>query len=86
MLKTYFVIICDWCVDGESGLDIISIKENFESAKKVYQQQLKKERQNAENNAYDCIVEDATSFSAYSEGDYSENHIDLYIKKVEEKQ
>ena len=86
MSKIYYVVICGYNIDGESGIDIIGVKENFEEAKKLYQEQLIQEEQNAENNGYDCIDKDETSFSAYIDGDYMENHIDLYIQKVEEKE
>lgn len=75
----YYVIICGYCIDGESGIDVIGVKENLYEAKKVYQEQLEIEKRNAINNNYDTIVEDELYFSACIDGDYLENHIDLYI-------
>ena len=87
MAKTYFIIVCGYCInDDESGIDIIGVKEDFEKAKELYQKQLGTEKQNAENNGYDCIDESPTSFSAYEEGYYEGNHIDLYIERVEDKE
>lgn len=86
MLKNYYIVICGYCIDGESGVDIIGVKENLESAQELYNKQLLKEKENAKTNDYDVIDEDENSFSAYIDGDYMENHIDLYIQKVEEKE
>ena len=80
----YYVIVCDYCVDGESGTSIIGVKEDFEAAQELYNKQLLKEKENAETNDYDTIDENENSFSAYIDGDYMENHIDLYIEEVEE--
>lgn len=84
LTKIYYVVICEYNVDGENGVDIIGIREDFEEAKILYQEQLTQEEQNAENNGYDYIDKDETSFTAYIDGDYMENHISLYIQKVEE--
>lgn len=65
-------------------MDIIGVKEKLENAKKIYQKQLKEEKQNAKNNNYDYIEEDLMSYSSYIDGEYLFNHIDLYIGEVEE--
>lgn len=84
MKKEYFVIVCGYCIDGESGIDIIGVKDDLTAAEKVYKEQLKTEKKNAYNNNYDTIDEDELSFSAYIDGYYTENHIDLYVQRVEE--
>lgn len=84
MGKKYFVVICNYSIEGESGVDIIGVKEKLEDAKKIYQKQLKEEKQNAKNNNYDYIEEDLMSYSSYIDGEYLFNHIDLYIEEVEE--
>lgn len=80
----YYIIICGYCIDGESGIDVISIKESLSEAEKVYKEQLNIEKKNAINNSFDTIEEDELSFSAYINGEYSENHIDLFIQKIEQ--
>lgn len=75
----HYIVLCDYCIDGESGVEIIGVRHSKSEAIALYKEQLKTERKNAGNNGYDCIDEVADRFDAYVDGDYCMNHISLYI-------
>jgi len=78
----HYIVICEYCCDGESGVDVIAVMHTRANALGVYQIELIKGKQNAENRNYDCIEEMETSFEAWEDGEYLFNHIRLYIQGV----
>jgi len=82
--EKHFVVVFDYTVDDEHGVDIIGVRHTIEEAKELFEKQKVIESKNAENNGYDYTEVDETAWSSYIEGEYSKDHIDLYIQEVEE--
>ena len=80
----HFVLVCDYTIDDEHGVDIIGVRHTLKEAQRLLESQKEIEKKNAINNEYDYTEESQTSWSSYIEGDYCSNHIDLYIQEVEE--
>ncbi len=83
MEHKHYVVCLDAATDGECEFEIIGVYHTPERAKEVFEAQKAKEQENIEDNNLDVIEESDTCFSAYLDGDYDSDHIDIFIKTVE---
>lgn len=79
----HYVVCLDAATDGEHEFEIIGVYHNPKKAKDVFEAKKAEEQENVEGNNLDIIEEDDTSFSAYLDGNYDSDHIDIFIKTVE---
>ena len=83
MEHKHYAVCLDAAIDDEHEFEIIGVCHTLEKAKEVFEAQKAKEQENVEYNNLDVIEEDDTSFSAYLNGYYDSDHIDIFIKTVE---
>lgn len=83
MEHKHYAVCLDSAIDDEHEFEIIGVYHTPEKAKEVFEAQKAKEQENVEYNGLDVIEEDDTSFSAYLDGNYNSDHIDIFIKTVE---
>ena len=79
----HYIVICEYCVCGECGVDIIGVRHTEEEALALYNEQLPIERKCAEENGYDVTEETEKYFVACEDSNYCDEHINLYIEKSE---
>lgn len=78
----HYVVISEWASGGESGFDIIGIAHFPEEAKEIFDGQISKEKEIAEDGGYEIIEDSDTCFDAGETGFYDSEHVSLYIKEV----
>lgn len=83
MEHKHYMVCLDATIDDEHEFKIIGVYHTPEKAKEVFEAQKVKEQENVEDNNLDVIEEDDTCFSAYLDGYYDSDHIDIFIKTVE---
>lgn len=84
MKNTHWVVVAEWCVDFEGGLDVIGVYHSEKAAKKAFKHRVDTDdRIVAKEHKYDVVDETETSFEAYIDGEYSTDHVSVSIIKVE---
>ena len=79
-MEKVFVVIYETACDN----DVVRTQKFFhteKSAKAFYAKELGNAKENAERENFDTKEETETSFSAYDEGYYIDNHVDLWIEE-----
>lgn len=89
MSKKYFIVMENWSIGYEGPVDIrstiIGIFTDYTEAANCFFRELEELKKEAETNGHlDTIDEDLDGFitkswSAYEDGNYIENHIDLNL-------
>jgi hypothetical protein len=76
-----YVVILDWAVDYESGIEVVGVAHNEDEAKKIFAECVKKERINARNNNFTIADDTEDYFDSGKDGYWAQNHITVSIKK-----
>lgn len=77
----HYVVLCEYCVDGESGVDVIGVRHTKEEAQALFKDQIPVTRKEAQSNYYDEIEEYEAGFVTFKSGNYCLDHIVLFIEK-----
>ena len=78
----HYVVINEWATEDENGVTILGVAHSMEEAKRIFNENIDKERELAEENGYTIYEDDETTFDAGEEGFYITNHGSLYIQMV----
>jgi hypothetical protein len=78
----HFVIICEWASGCERGTNVVGVEHSLEEAKEVLSRSLADERQYAKEEGLEIYADCDTEFDAGEDGNYTENHVYLYIQTV----
>lgn len=81
----HYVIVCDWSNDGmcENGVTIVGVAHSPEEAKKIFSEEVIKERTIANDNCWEILENSETEFNAGNDGHYNVEHTHLYIVEVD---
>ena len=84
MTGNHYIVLCDWANDGmtESGVSIVGVAHSSVEAKKLFSEAVIKEREIANENGWEILVNSETEFDAGENGSYNIEHTHLYIVEV----
>ena len=81
---THYVVLCVWAADKtyDRGVEIKAVAHTLEEAKGIFAEEVAYEKQFAEENGYDVLIDTDTEFDAGHFGYYNQEHAHLYIEEV----
>lgn len=80
----HYEVMCYYCVDGKSGIQIVGSTSTYEEALTLYNKKKLSVIKTAKLNGYNVTETCENYFSIYADGDHAMNHIDLDIEIVDE--
>lgn len=84
-MGTHWVIVAEWCVDYQGGLEVVGVYHDPVMAKEEFRKRVDSDdRTQAEENNYEILEDTDTVFDSGKEGYYSNDHIAVYLKEVSE--
>ncbi len=82
-MNKQYVIRSEWCIDGESGDEILGVYRDYKEALKAFKQRVKtSEREDALSCNYKIFEDSDGCFEAGVEGFYATDHITLRIQEL----
>lgn len=76
----HYEVMCYYCVDGKSGIQIVGATSTYEEALTLYNKKKLSVIKAAKLNGYNVTETCENHFSVYADGDYAMNHINLNIE------
>lgn len=83
-MNTYYVILIDFLVDDDPDVHCVAVEQDYETAVAVFKKYLKSVLDDYKDELADWIIEydGDTSYTAYADGEYSVNHLNIWIETV----
>lgn len=78
----HYVVILDWAMNDDEGVNICGVAHTFNEAKEIFAQYVADERELAEANGWNIEIDEDFGFEAYEGGYYAVAHTSLYIEEV----
>lgn len=83
MKEKVFVIVDEWCIDYEGGVQIVGTFKDEEKAKDVFKDYVGScARVDSVDHNFSIETDTDTEFTAYLDGEYSCNHISVTIRET----
>ena len=80
-MNKQYVLRSEWCVEGESGDEILGVYRSYKEALKAFKQRVIWEREDALSCNYKISEDSDGCFEASVEGFYATDHITLRIQE-----
>lgn len=78
----HYVVLLDWAIDYEGGVEVVGVAHNEDEAKKIFAECVEKERINARNKNFTIAEDTEDYFDSGQDGYWERKHITVSIKKI----
>lgn len=80
-MEKHYVVVLEWSHDEacDEGIEVLAVTHTLERAKRIFAEHIAEERQYAEENHWDILVDTDVEFDAAKIGYYIVDHTHLYI-------
>lgn len=85
-MEKYFVVVMDWSVGWESGVEVIAVKKTAAEAHVVLYEKARKEKEKADKKGWTVYTDETFLFKAGKSGHFNEDgYVRIGVHEVEEK-
>lgn len=78
----YYVVVDEWCIDGDYNIEIRGVTTSFEQAKQIVNNFVSDAIELASDQNWTVFADEPGEYDAGSNGNYVANHTRIYIQRV----